>query len=47
MSDETQKTVEPPAPQLEREERRLERLRLVTQPPEQPWEDDPDPLEAA
>lgn len=43
MSDEPQTPQEAQAPELEREERRLERLRLVTQlwtPPDQ--FDDPD-----
>jgi hypothetical protein len=35
--------------ELEREERRLERLRLVVVPHPDPWQDDeePDPLQAA
>jgi hypothetical protein len=35
-------------PELEREERRLERLRLVVIPRAEPWDDDdPDPQQAA
>jgi hypothetical protein len=36
-------------PEVEREERRLARLRLVTVPPQDAWEDDdePDPQAAA
>jgi hypothetical protein len=45
MSDEEQKS----QPEVEREERRLARLRLVTVPPQDAWEDDdePDPQAAA
>jgi len=48
MSDEPQ-TPEPQAPELEREERRLERLRLVTNlwPQVESYDDDPDPKAAA
>jgi hypothetical protein len=48
MSDDQQQTAEE-APELEREGRRLQRLRLVSQlsaPPER-FDDDPDPQEAA
>ena len=40
---------EPQAPEVEREERRLARLRLVTLPQRNVWEDedDPDPQAAA
>jgi hypothetical protein len=43
--DEDQKS----QPEVEREERRLARLRLVTVPPQDGWEDDdePDPQAAA
>jgi hypothetical protein len=48
MSDEPQ-TPEPQATELEREERRLERLRLVSNlwPPIESYDDDPDPKAAA
>jgi hypothetical protein len=44
MSDEQQTSQESPAPELEREKRRLARLRLVTElwPPADGF-DDPDP----
>jgi hypothetical protein len=39
---------EEPKPELQREERRLERLRLVVVPQNSAWEDeDPDPQQAA
>jgi len=50
MSDETRPDVEPAPSELEREERRLERLRLITSawPPLRRVDDsDPDPQEAA
>jgi hypothetical protein len=50
MSDEQQTGQEPGGPELAREERRLERLRLVTSqvwPPAQRYDEDPDPKEAA
>jgi hypothetical protein len=49
MSDEPQKPDDPPAPELERERRRLERLRLVSQlwPVPDRFDDDPTPQEAA
>jgi hypothetical protein len=45
MSDEEQQS----QPEVEREERRLARLRLVTVPQQDAWEDDdePDPQAAA
>jgi hypothetical protein len=48
MSDENQ-TTEQQASELEREERRLERLRLVANswPPAEHFEDDPPPQTAA
>jgi hypothetical protein len=48
MSDDQQQTTEE-APELEREERRLQRLRLVSQlsTPAERFDDDPDPREAA
>jgi hypothetical protein len=48
MSDKPQ-TPEQQAPELEREERRLERLRLVTNvwPQVEGYDDDPDPKAAA
>jgi hypothetical protein len=48
MSDENQ-TTEQQASELEREERRLERLRLVVTawPPQEHFEDDPPPQTAA
>ena len=43
MSEETQEQ----SPEVEREERRLERLRLVSVPPAEDWEDDdPGPVAA-
>jgi hypothetical protein len=51
MSDEQQQGQEPQPSELEREERRLERLRLVATawptPPEHYYEDDPEPRPAA
>ena len=48
MNDE-QQTTEPQKSELEREERRLERLRLVVNswPPQEHFEDDPPPQAAA
>jgi hypothetical protein len=48
MSDDQQQTTEE-APELEREERRLQRLRLVSQlsRPAERFDEDPDPREAA
>ena len=48
MSDDQQQTTEQ-APELEREGRRLQRLRLVSQlsTPTERFDDDPDPQEAA
>jgi hypothetical protein len=50
MSHDNQAPPEPQSPELEREKRRLERLRLVTQlwpPPERFDDPDPEPREAA
>jgi hypothetical protein len=50
MSDEPQAPFEAPAPELEREQRRLERLRLVTQQwplADRDDESDPGPQQAA
>jgi hypothetical protein len=49
MSDDQQTTQDLQSPELDREGRRLQRLRLVSQvsaPPER-FDDDPDPREAA
>jgi hypothetical protein len=48
MSDDQQQTTDD-APELEREGRRLQRLRLVSQlsAPAERFDDDPDPREAA
>jgi hypothetical protein len=50
MSDDTQAAPESQSPELQREQRRLARLRLVTPlwpPPERFDDPDPDPREAA
>jgi len=40
---ESEQTQGQQAPEVEREERRLARLRLVTLPPQDAWEDEDDP----
>jgi DNA polymerase sigma len=50
MSNDSHQTADPQASELEREERRLERLRLVVSqvwPSAEPYDDDPDPKAAA
>jgi hypothetical protein len=51
MSDDTHQTADPQASELEREERRLERLRLVVShiwpSSAEPVDEDPDPQAAA
>ncbi len=51
MSDESHQASDPQASELEREERRLERLRLVVSQvwpsSAEPYDDDPDPKAAA
>jgi hypothetical protein len=49
MSDDQQQQTPEEAPELEREGRRLQRLRLVSQlsTPAERFDDDPDPREAA
>jgi hypothetical protein len=50
MSDDTQQTTQPQLPEVEREERRLERLRLVSQLSVMPRafdDDDSEPPKAA
>jgi hypothetical protein len=49
MNDEPEQTAEAQASELEREERRLERLRLITQlwAPKDYFDDDSDPKAAA